>query len=69
MFRLTPNLDRFAYGLPDPQDAPTIAECDDCGREIYEGEALYSRGFWDSGVYCEECEAECQEEYEEEAEE
>lgn len=27
-------------------------------RLVYEGEALYSRGFWDSGVYCEECETE-----------
>jgi len=28
--------DRFAQGLPDPQDAPVVCECDGCGGEIYE---------------------------------
>ena len=27
--------DRFAQGLPDPQDAPVVCECDGCGGEIY----------------------------------
>lgn len=31
------NLDRFAYGLPDPQSASVIGYCDACGGEIYEG--------------------------------
>lgn len=31
------SLDRFAYGLPDPQSALTIGCCDACGGEIYEG--------------------------------
>lgn len=33
----TMSMDRFAYGLPDPQEAPVIAECAWCGREIYRG--------------------------------
>ena len=32
--------DRFAYGLPDPQEAPVIAECAWCGGEIYGGEVV-----------------------------
>jgi len=28
--------DRFSQGLPDPQDAPVVCECDGCGGEIYE---------------------------------
>ncbi len=35
------NLDRFAQGLPDPQDAEVMAYCEGCGREIYEGEDVY----------------------------
>ncbi|QBX91047.1 hypothetical protein PHGAL3_0008 [Phage Altai3] len=29
------NLDRFAYGLDDPQDAPVVGECMQCKGEIY----------------------------------
>lgn len=29
------NLDRFAYGLRDPQSYPTVAECAQCGCELY----------------------------------
>ena len=28
--------DRFSQGLPDPQEAPVVCECDGCGGEIYE---------------------------------
>ena len=31
------NLDRFTYGLPDPQCALIIGYCDACGGEVYEG--------------------------------
>ncbi len=34
------SMDRFAYGLPDPQEAPVIAECAWCGGEIYGGEVV-----------------------------
>lgn len=57
------SLDRFAYGLPDAQAAESRAECDDCRREIYEGEAVYSGGFW-GGDYCAECEIEREEDEE-----
>ncbi len=36
-----PNLDRFAQGLPDPQDAPVLANCEACSGEIYPGEYVY----------------------------
>lgn len=29
------NLDRFAYGLDDPQSAPVVGECGNCRGEIY----------------------------------
>ena len=35
------SLDRFAQGLPDPQEAPVMAECAGCGGEIYPGEDVY----------------------------
>ena len=35
------NLDRFAQGLPDPQEAEVKAYCEGCGGEIYEGEDVY----------------------------
>ena len=35
------NLDRFAQGLPDQQDAEVMAYCEGCGGEIYEGEDVY----------------------------
>lgn len=35
------NLDRFAQGLPDPQNAKVMAYCEGCGGEIYEGEDVY----------------------------
>ena len=35
------NLDRFAQGLPDPQDAEVMAYCEGCGGEIYPGEEVY----------------------------
>jgi len=35
------NLDRFAQGLPDPQEAEVMAYCEGCGGEIYEGEEVY----------------------------
>lgn len=28
-------LDRFAQGLPDPQEAEVLGYCDACGLEIY----------------------------------
>lgn len=34
-------LDRFAQGLPDPQDAPVVARCQGCGEEIYPREDVY----------------------------
>lgn len=39
-----PNLDRFAQGLPDPQDEKELFCCDHCGAEIYEGDDYYSTG-------------------------
>ncbi len=35
------NLDRFSWGLPDPQDAEVLAYCEGCGGEIYAGEVVY----------------------------
>ncbi len=35
------NLDRFAQGLPDPQEAEPVAECAGCCTEIYPGEDVY----------------------------
>lgn len=35
------NLDRFAQGLPDPQNADIVYYCDACGGEIYDGEEVY----------------------------
>jgi hypothetical protein len=35
------NLDRFSQGLPDPQDADVLYECDACGAEIYPGEDVF----------------------------
>lgn len=35
------NLDRFAQGSPDPQEAKVKAYCEGCGGEIYEGEDVY----------------------------
>ena len=35
------NLDRFAQGPPDPQEAEVKAYCEGCGGEIYEGEEVY----------------------------
>lgn len=35
------NLDRFAQGLPDPQDAKVMAECAGCGCQIYQGSRVY----------------------------
>ena len=35
------NLDRFAQGLPDPQEAEVKAHCEGCGGEIYDGEEVY----------------------------
>ena len=40
------NLDRFAHGLPDPQEAKITGHCDNCGGELYEGE---------EEMYCVEC--------------
>ncbi|NPV90115.1 MAG: hypothetical protein HPY50_04975 [Firmicutes bacterium] len=34
------NLDRFAHGLPDDQEAPVLAYCAGCGGEIYPGEII-----------------------------
>jgi len=34
------NLDRFSQGLPDLQDAKVVAHCDNCGGEIYAGQAF-----------------------------
>lgn len=34
------SLDRFAYGLADPQEAPEVSTCDECGCELYEEAAL-----------------------------
>ena len=33
--------DRFAQGLPDPQEASVACYCEGCGREIYEGEDVW----------------------------
>ena len=35
------NLDRFAQGLPDPQEALPLEQCQGCGGEIYPGEDVY----------------------------
>lgn len=35
------NLDRFAQGRPDPQDAVPVAVCEACGEDIYPGEYVY----------------------------
>jgi hypothetical protein len=38
---MTVNLDRFAQGLPDLQDAEPVVECAGCCAEIYPGEDVY----------------------------
>jgi hypothetical protein len=35
------DLDRFAVGLPDAQDARVVALCASCDGEIYSGEIVY----------------------------
>ena len=35
------NLDRFAQGIPDPQEAEVMAYCEGCGEEIYPREDVY----------------------------
>ena len=35
------NLDRFAQGPPDPQEAKVKAYCEGCGGEIYKDEEVY----------------------------
>lgn len=35
------NLNRFAQGLPDPQDVAPVEFCEACGGEIYPGEDVY----------------------------
>ena len=35
------NLDRFAQGLPDPQNVAPLQYCHACGGEIYPGEDVY----------------------------
>jgi len=44
-------LDRFAYGPPDPQEAEVLAECDQCGGEIYEENEVHT---FESYVFCSE---------------
>jgi hypothetical protein len=39
------SMDRFAYGLPDPQEAPVIAECAWCGNELYGGHEVVEFDF------------------------
>jgi len=46
------NLDRFSQGLPDPQDADVLAYCDCCGKEIYEGEEVYT--VYDAVIHAED---------------
>lgn len=36
-----PSLDRFAVGLPDPQDEQPVAKCEVCRDEIYAGDKVY----------------------------
>ena len=35
------NLDRFAEGRPDLQNAPVLAYCSISGAEIYQGQTVY----------------------------
>lgn len=37
-------MDRFEYGLPDPQEAKALRHCDECGAEIYAGETVWVHG-------------------------
>lgn len=47
------SLDRFEYGIPDPQCANIVGWCRDCGGEVYEGD-WYGENF---GIH-EECQEE-----------
>ncbi|HZG16926.1 MAG TPA: hypothetical protein VE710_18200 [Candidatus Bathyarchaeia archaeon] len=44
-------MDRFEFGMPDPQVARVIDHCGDCGGEIYEGQ-LATR--LNGKLYCED---------------
>ena len=46
-------LDRFAQGLADPQEAPILNECDECGLYIYKGETYYRDD--DGRALCKDC--------------
>jgi hypothetical protein len=47
-----PNLDRFAEGVKDPQEAKTVCYCDLCGADIYEGDYKVTSAATDDEVYC-----------------
>lgn len=46
------DLDRFAYGQADPQEAKIFCECNECGGEIYEGEEYHDINGW---IVCDNC--------------
>lgn len=43
------NLDRFAQGLPDPQEAIVVDHCEECGGEIYDNQFVWKVG---GDVFC-----------------
>lgn len=48
------SLDRFAFGLRDPQDVASVRNCDGCGDDIYPGDAYQDD--YAGKIYCEpEC--------------
>jgi len=59
-----PNLDRFAQGLPDPQEQPFMPPCDICGNYIYTDLESYDDTA-DGGYVHTSCEAQRREEEEE----
>lgn len=46
------DLDRFAYGQADPQEAEIFCECDECNGEIYKDEEYYDINGW---IVCQHC--------------
>ena len=44
--------DRFAEGLQAPQAAPVVADCEECGGEIYRYEEVYDTHV---GMFHKEC--------------
>jgi hypothetical protein len=46
------NLDRFAQGRKDPQEAKVVSYCDCCGADIYEGSYKVTSAVTEGEDFC-----------------